>query len=604
MSYSSFSSITGNHNSSIQPSTQAAMKEGQVVHGTIKQLFPNQMAEVQIGGQRVVAKLEAPLKAGDAHFFQVTKGAPEVQLKVVTGPLGSGHTPAQQAQQLLQAMNMNKSVELQAITQFFLKEQLPISKELLLQAEQLLKQLPPGTTMKAALEAIQKMIDIKVPLTSEMFLTVLSGKSTQGMLSLVHQFKDSLQQESTLPTIRKNNILESLQKLEEPFRLPQAGALLGKQISTLLDSKATLNTQLPILQALKEASVLPPHSTISSLVEISQAMKGTAGELVSKFLQTNDVVPLKNWIQEQPLLSTAQKEELWNVIQRINSPKTLQDTLLRVFSEQSQQAIFMKDSLGFTPREHLLSLLGKGEAREGMQQALTQLTQLGKTAPFISMSQAAEELVVNQLDGKAMEHAMKEVLRSLGFSYEGRLSEAREDVRQVSNQLKPQLVEILQHSQISSSFRDAAESLLGRMNGLQLLSGENGAQHQLLMQVPLELFGKKLDATLEWNGRMKEDGKIDADFARILFYLQLDSLAETVVDMQVQNRVVSITLFNEHQYLQNMVNELKDHLKKGLASVDYKLSGVFVKNFKEQQLSSKWKQKSQEIVAQGVDIRV
>ena len=46
---------------------------------------------------------------------------------------------------------------------------------------------------------------------------------------------------------------------------------------------------------------------------------------------------------------------------------------------------------------------------------------------------------------------------------------------------------------------------------------------------------------LEWNGRMKENGKIDSEFARIMFYLQLDTLEETVVDMQVQNRIVTIT---------------------------------------------------------------
>ena len=81
------------------------------------------------------------------------------------------------------------------------------------------------------------------------------------------------------------------------------------------------------------------------------------------------------------------------------------------------------------------------------------------------------------------------------------------------------------------------------------MSGENGPQHQLLMQVPLEFLGKKMDATLEWNGRMKEDGKIDSDFARIMFYLKLDTLNETVVDMQVQNRIVTITVYNDDHSL-------------------------------------------------------
>ncbi len=87
---------------------------------------------------------------------------------------------------------------------------------------------------------------------------------------------------------------------------------------------------------------------------------------------------------------------------------------------------------------------------------------------------------------------------------------------------------------------------MARMNGMQLLSGENGHQHQLIMQVPLDFFGKQMDATLQWNGRMKEDGKIDANFARVLFYLNMESLKETVIDMQVQNRIVTINVFNDN----------------------------------------------------------
>ena len=51
---------------------------------------------------------------------------------------------------------------------------------------------------------------------------------------------------------------------------------------------------------------------------------------------------------------------------------------------------------------------------------------------------------------------------------------------------------------------------------------------------------------------MKEDGKIDPDFARILFYLDLESINKTVIDMQVQNRVVTVTVFNEDDTLKAM----------------------------------------------------
>ena len=216
----------------------------------------------------------------------------------------------------------------------------------------------------------------------------------------------------------------------------------------------------------------------------------------------------------------------------------------------------------------------------------------------------AEQTVLSQLDGKAFEIAMKETLKMLGYSYEGKLASGKDEVRQLASQLKPQLVELLQMPNISAIVRDGAESIISRMNGLQLLSGENGPQHQLLMQVPLEFLGKRMDATLEWNGRMKEDGKIDSDFARIMFYLQLDSLKETVVDMQVQNKIVTINLFNDDQTIETIANKLKPTLKEGLATAGYQLSGIFIKTFAQQKMSSLWPNNSSSSKEQGVDIRI
>ncbi|MEK3974507.1 hypothetical protein [Psychrobacillus sp. FSL K6-1267] len=611
MTGSSFSSIQAHMPNAISSKMPMTMKDGQVVHGTIKKLFPNQTAEVQIGNQKIIAKLETPLKAGDAHFFQVTKSEPEVQLKVVAGPLG-GNTAVQQAQQLLQAMNLNKSSELQAIVQFFIKEQIPISKELLLQAEQLIKQLPANISVREGLEAIQKMIDLKVPLTSNMFETILSGKSTDGFSSLIANMKNVLQQDQILSPSSKTLILQSLQKVGEPFNMPVAGAILGKQLEILQNLQLPTSTRLPILQQLKNAAILPSEATLNNPVPTSskQALTQTAGEIVSKLIQPNienrggAIEQVRQWIQAQPLLTATQKDQILATLKNGEvSPNVVAQSLVKVFSEQSQQAIFMRDLNGFTPKDHLVSLLGKGSSNEMINQSLDQVSLLSKDLSFATQRNHAEQAALSQLDGKAFEHAMKEVLKSLGFSYEGSLGSEKENVRQLANQLKPQLVELLQMSNLPNVIREGAESILGRMNGLQLLSGENGPQHQLLMQIPLEFLGKRMDATLEWNGRMKEDGKIDSEFARIMFYLQLDSLKETVVDMQVQNKIVTINVFNDDQTIGMIANQFKASLKDGLASTGYQLSGVFVKTFDEQKSNALWKQKNTSI-EQGVDIRI
>lgn len=616
MSSTSFSSIQAQQTKILSPKMQTSIKEGQVVHGTIKKLYPNQTAELQIGNQKVIAKLETPLKAGDAHFFQVTKTEPELQLKVVTGPLTNGNTLAQQAQQLLQAMNLTKTTEMQAVIQFFLKEQLPISKEILVQAEQLLKQLPPNVSIKQAMETIQKMLELKIPLSQLMFDAVLSGKSTSGLQSLIQEFKLTLQQDLTLSKNDKNTLLQSLQKLAEPFGEPVAGVLLGKQIEVLQSPVANLATKLPILQSLKEAGVLPPNVTLNNLLPAStlSTMPNSAVDIIANLLKApvseKSMVmdQIRNWVSAQPLLTSEQKVQLGILLDNNSQAEqilTLNKTLLEVFAKQSQEAVFLKDQHGLTAKEHLLSLLGKGTNKEMVSQTLQQVLFNNKNSQqpiFSTALQQAEQNVLQQLDGKAFEHAMKEALKSLGFSYEAKLGGGSEEVRQLASQLKPQLIDLLHNQVISAPLKEQAELLLNRMNGLQILSNENGPQHQLLMQVPLEFLGKKMDATLEWNGRMKEDGKIDSDYARIMFYLHLDSLEETVVDMQVQNRVVTISLYNNDTSLKPIANVFYDTLKEGLLSVGYQLSGVFVKTFEENKLTSPKKLLGKE--SQGVDIRI
>lgn len=216
----------------------------------------------------------------------------------------------------------------------------------------------------------------------------------------------------------------------------------------------------------------------------------------------------------------------------------------------------------------------------------------------------ADALVQNSMDSKAMEHALKTVLKNLGISYEVTLGNKSADLHMIAHQLKPQLHTLLQETNTTPQIKEAAEMLMTRMNGMQLSSGENGHQHQLIMQVPLEFFGKKMDATLQWNGRMKENGKIDANYARVLFYLQMASMQETVIDMQVQNRVVTVTVFNENSEIQSLAEPLKVALKAGLAEKNYQLSGVFIKQFDKGQTEKVSPVVEQREEQSGVDIRV
>ena len=121
MNTASFNPIQSSNASQTVQNQPLALRQDQVFHGTIKQLYPNQMVEVQVGNQKLMAKLEVPLKVGDAHFFQVTAMNPQTELKVVTGPMSQAMTPNQQMNQLLETMNLPKSAEMQQVLTNFIK---------------------------------------------------------------------------------------------------------------------------------------------------------------------------------------------------------------------------------------------------------------------------------------------------------------------------------------------------------------------------------------------------------------------------------------------------------------------------------------------------
>ena len=629
MTATSFNPIQMQQNAMTSTNQPLALKQGQVFHGTIKQLYPDQMAEIQVGNQKFIAKLEVPLKAGDAHFFQVTGTNPQTELKIVTGPMAQASTPSQQINQLLESMNLPKSAEMQQLLGHFMKAQLPISKEQMLQAEMWLKALPEGISKVDALQTIQKMIELKMPMINDVFQALMSGQKTSGMTAIMDNFAQLLAKDTTLSESLRQNLMQQVQAIAKPFEVETGSAVLARLLQSLTNRAATMNEKMQALSMLKESGILPQQATLQNWSKMNEAKAfqpiQQAGQVIQTILATKPenarqlVEQLKSWTESQNLLTNGQKQQINQLVDRFNQlpvskqtldvfAKQMQDQLLKAFTQNTADRLFTQDAHTLSMKDHLLSLFKQEANSPSQTEALMRnlvKNSIDSSQPFIQqVVTQAEALVQNSMDSKAMEHALKTVLKNLGISYEATLGNKSADLHMIAHQLKPQLHTLLQETNIPPQMKEAAEMLMTRMNGMQLSSGENGHQHQLIMQVPLEFFGKKMDATLQWNGRMKDNGKIDANYARVLFYLQMASMQETVIDMQVQNRVVTVTVFNENSEIQSLAEPLKAALKIGLAEKNYQLSGVFIKQFDKGQTEKVGPVVEQREEQSGVDIRV
>ena len=143
---------------------------------------------------------------------------------------------------------------------------------------------------------------------------------------------------------------------------------------------------------------------------------------------------------------------------------------------------------------------------------------------------------------------LKDIVKLLGLQLEHVLANAHRlpssELKEELTTLKPLLLTLL-HEQQPGTVKELADQIVNRITAQQLISQENGPLQNLLLTLPLNIGNYETDVTLQWSGRKRKDGSIEPDYCRILFYLDLEQLKETVIDMQVQNRVIKISVLNE-----------------------------------------------------------
>jgi hypothetical protein len=185
--------------------------------------------------------------------------------------------------------------------------------------------------------------------------------------------------------------------------------------------------------------------------------------------------------------------------------------------------------------------------------------------------------------GAEVKQMIKNIVQSLGLDYENGVHTALNDKQRTLESLqslKPLLMSAM--TDLGTSGQEV-ERVLNRLTGMQLISHEpNGAMQQIFMQLPISFGESETDVTLQWSGRRKKNGQIDPDYCRILFNLELQSIKHTVIDMQIQNKIVHATVINETKEIESIVTSLKPALKEKLEGLGYQLSFIkFIPSFEK-----------------------
>ncbi|PLR87486.1 hypothetical protein [Bacillus sp. V33-4] len=583
-----------------------SFKPGQIVQGKLIKLFPNQTAEVLIGTQKVIAQLEAPLSANDRYWFQVQPGEGKVHLKVLLPGLDSGGRSPATLEGILNSLSLPATKENIEIVRFFLKEQLPITKEVLNSAALWIKD---SKSFDDGLETLKQMVVKELPFVKGVFTALTSIQKNESLHSILHKLADEL--ENTQPTQVSQQLKSILTQLVSNLKEKTAAAgleLVGKE---WLHAKSDSSPAFKILQAV---GIFPAPATEQEVIETGLADFSKKPILAgqSRFLQrtiallsdlyrnleanhsqaVHEVVAQLEKLaagEKKPLDTSPQSVRLQNLVsehlsqgqQTMKNHAGLIRNILDTFIQTAEQrdavkaadilAVFSEVNKIQTGREQLSALLSTDINEQPLPFSIQEKNLIEQITTTIGHK------LPNWEEGDNIVRQLKDLIRTIGFGHEYELTEWLKNPNQLSREkiesLKPLLLQFL-NEQSPTAAKEAAEQVLNRITGLQVLAQEAGPLQQFVVQVPISFWDRTTDLTMQWSGRNNEDGTIDPNFCRVLFYLQLEHLDETIVDMQVQNRVLNISIINSTSGLRELAQPFIQPLKTKLQELDYQLSSI------------------------------
>lgn len=613
-----------------QPMTEPfSLKNGQIVYGKINKIFQNGTAEVQIGSQKLLAKLDAPLQSGERYWLQVHAGSEGISLKALqtSNPLVSMNRK-DAASQLLFHLSLPNTKEANQLAQYFLKHSIPITAENFSKALEWIKNTP---DFQSSANIIRMMAASNLPFSNEVFRSLHSFEKGAPLHVLLGELQRFLQDMNSDTSNRLKLLLQTILS-NEGTKLAQhtMHKLLQLWITQDQGKEAESSAAFKLLQGAGFISTDEnEHQVIARFLDTVK--QGEATKWLSK-----DLIPLKEGLQVMAELSSALKGNRMSELQlgitklqewssQLLLSQNKGNLSLPTYQEIQRNVQIVLASLQYTENERsnqvnnkimhavtqitksmvslaladvgneqlqqvqfndfVKAVTGKSE-REllGLKDALGKVLLEKKEIPNVIKSDSDQMGLLNRLTnagnssfdltrGTAVASMLKEMIQSLGLGFEHYLNEHKGQDLELQT-LKPLLLKLLNDIPPNSA-KDVVEQVLHRITAQQILSQEAGPLQNLIVQIPLTLGGFRTDLNMQWSGRKKEDGTLDPHYCRVLFYLELEYLERTVIDLQIQNKVMKVTIINEKiEEIKQLAQTFLPLLKENLEKIGYQLSTV------------------------------
>ncbi len=574
---------------------QQKLRPGQIIQGKILKIYPDNKAQIQLGSKNLIAQLEASLSIEGRYHFQVQSSEETIHLKVLGEELQSQSKSV--AWNLIEQLGLKTTKSNIALVNKIISQGISFDRTQLKNALQLLD------TIKhkgPAQQELVEMIKRNLPITENVFNALNSKNSTD----LTTQMRELLKQlkPSTDLTFKMEQIINPpvSEKVSLTRQINADNTSNRQQIFQVLKSVGLLD------KAVDFATWKSAWGQPKAILEKNGTSTHSLDMKIPFHLNTNVIVKAMEQVVLNKQALVTHSEEILNLFENKLRQKVVADTVLtqKEFTDLKEQ-LFQK----ITPHlsaaseqsirvlsnnslhlEHVLSVLKTFSDQRTYTQLTTALSSIKLDNLFTNAS--PKEQFLQQIN---------QVLQYTGLSYENNIAT---NLKEDNKSIKSMLLQLLQHS--DGTIQEKAGQLLHFINGMQLNSVNESANFiQASMQIPAEKLGLTKDMELEFESRKTADGKIDPDYCRILFYLNLEHLKQTVIDMNIQKRSVSVTIYNdEYPKLKDYTQSIQPVLSQGLDALNYHLSSIHFKALQEQKKTGTDRIKPYQSSYQGVDYRI
>ncbi|KGA96115.1 hypothetical protein AJ85_09790 [Alkalihalobacillus alcalophilus ATCC 27647 = CGMCC 1.3604] len=557
-----FQSIFTNQNVTTQSSSfkpSLAFRQGQLMKGQVTKLFPNNIATLSLNGVTVTAKLELGLTVGQTYWFEVlkSKGLPTLRPFIQAGAKEKG-----QDGEFLEKLGLQAKGKAQTLLQTLQKQSIPFTRQSFLNALSLLNRQ--NEIGPISIEHVSRMLQQNWPLTAAGYSAFVELDSSEAIGNKISTLYQSLQQHSS----------EAIKELE---------ANLAKFINGIQREPNN-----PFALRLFQSFLLEEAGTPLQL-GAKQLLERVSG-------QTLDVERLVQRVATDLLSSSLIKHEQLTPREQIHS--FLQQDQLKISetTESVARVLFQRqlstDELNWT------TLFSRSNLTENEQVVLRQL-----------LDSSWKGLVSPTENRPAFSSQLQQIFQLLGLQHEAELARTAAINTNDFASLKAVLLKA-RGEELPSQVQTAISRLISHLTGIQVLAAIE--QHDpninhLSMSYPVLIGKEQCNLDLQWQGKRLEDGSLDPEHCRILFYLDLKALDETIVDVQVQSKKVTMTIYNDHKKPNHLISLLIPTLQERFGQFGYQLQTLYWKqNIEHQaQLNRAEQEKWQDYSSyKGVDIRV